>query len=582
MCGIFGFLNKSGTSSVLDVGIASLEKLEYRGYDSAGLIYYNGQHFVEAKVLGQVKGLRDKFIGQDIQTSIGLFHTRWATHGGVEIKNTHPFCDCTGKIWLVHNGVITNSDKLRRDLIDNEDHLFCSETDTEVIVHLIEKYYQSDLESAVRKALAEIDGSYALAVVYQDIPDQVVLARKDSPLIIAQNDKMFMFTSDQLAIKDFTNEYRPLDEGEIVTVKLGGNYKTDTIKIKKTSENNGKIHYKFTMLKEIKEQPQTIKRALKQDKSLIMDTAMQILRSQNVVFTASGSSRFASIVGRYLFSKVGGKLSEVLAASEFQYLVDSVSKNTLVIAVSQSGETADVIQGVKMAKEVKALIYSIINSPDSTLGRLSDRVFQLNCGQEISVAATKSFTSQLVLFYLLSHALVNRLDVCTEQLKIVNQSIVIHKYQAKIKEIAEKLKDKKAFYFIGRGINFAISGEGALKLKEIAYVHAESMSAGELKHGTLALIENGTPVISICPEDYTYVETISNIIEAKTRGAYIIGVSNKNNEHFDQWIELPTVEEIYYPLVTVIPLQLFAYYSSIARGLNPDRPKNLAKSCTVL
>jgi glucosamine--fructose-6-phosphate aminotransferase (isomerizing) len=581
MCGIFGFLNKTGKSSLMDMGINSLKKLEYRGYDSAGLIYYDGKKFIQHKVVGQVDGLKEG-IDNNIQTSSAILHTRWATHGEVSVVNTHPFCDCTGKIWVAHNGIITNADKLRKELVYMGDHHFSSDTDTEVIVHLIEKYYKGNLEEAVRGALFNVDGSYAIVVTHQDTPNLMVLAKNESPLLISQNDNVFMFTSDPVAINNLSNSYRALEDDEVITVKSDSVIETDSIKIVKVKEFTSNAKYPHAMLKEIYEQPQSIKRALNQDKSIIMDTAMQILRSQNVVFTASGTSRFASIVGRYLFSKVGGKLTEVIAASEFQYLVNSISKNTLVIAVSQSGETADVIQDVKMAKESKALVYSIINSSDSTLGRLSDRVFPLNCGQEISVAATKSFTSQLVLLYLLSHALVNRLDICIKQLRKVSQSILIRKYQSKIKEIAKKLKDKKAFYFIGRGINYAISGEGALKLKEVASVHAESMSAGELKHGTLALIENGTPVIAICPEDYTYIETISNIIEAKTRGAYIIGVSDKNSEHFNEWIELPKVDEIFYPIVTVIQLQLLAYYSALARGLNPDRPRSLAKSVTVL
>jgi len=310
---------------------------------------------------------------------------------------------------------------------------------------------------------------------------------------------------------------------------------------------------------------------------------MDILRAKQVVFTACGTSRYAALIGRYVFSKIAGKFSDVVMASEFEYFSDSIDKNTMVIAVSQSGETADVIQGVKRAKEAGATVFSLVNMVESSLARISDRVVYLNCGPEIGVAATKSFLSQLVIFYLLAFAMVNRLDEGTEKIQAVCPLIEenLHDNGNRLTELAQKLKNRNDFYYIARGINFAMAGEGALKLKEIAYVHAEGMPAGELKHGTLALIEKGTPVVAICPKDYTFHEVMSNIAETKARGAFIIGISNQPEKSFDEWIKIPSVEEIFYPLVCIAPLQFLAYHFAVARGLDPDKPRNLAKSVTV-
>jgi glucosamine--fructose-6-phosphate aminotransferase (isomerizing) len=341
--------------------------------------------------------------------------------------------------------------------------------------------------------------------------------------------------------------------------------------------------YDFFMLKEILEQPLAVRRALMQDKGLIMEMAMDILRARQVVLTGCGTSRHAALIGRYVFSKLAGEFSDVIMGSELHYFSDSVDKNTLVIAVSQSGETADVIQGVKKAKENGATIFSLVNVVGSSLARMSDKVLYLNCGPEIGVAATKSFVSQLVVFYLLAFAMASKLDEGTERIRAVSPLIegILRDNGKRLTAIARRLKEKTDFYYIARGINFAIAGEGALKLKEIAYVHAEGMPAGELKHGTLALIEKGTPVVAICPRDYTFGETLSSISETKARGAFTIGVSDQQEQIFDEWIKIPTVEEIFYPLVSIVPLQLLAYYSAVVRGLDPDKPRNLAKSVTV-
>jgi glucosamine--fructose-6-phosphate aminotransferase (isomerizing) len=302
-----------------------------------------------------------------------------------------------------------------------------------------------------------------------------------------------------------------------------------------------------------------------------------------VIITACGSSRYAALVGRYLFSKVGGKFCEVVMAPEFQYFSDSVGTNTVVIAVSQSGETADVVEGVRKSREKGAKILSIVNRDGTELSRLSDRVIQINAGPEIGVAATKSFSNQLAIFYLLAFAMANKFDVGVEKLKRIAEDVdrVLVCNNGSLERLAHELRDRKDFYYIARGINYAIANEGALKLKEISYIHAEGLPAGELKHGTIALIDQGTPVVVICPKDYTFHETLTNAMEAKTRGAYVLGVSDEVNEVFDFRIQIPKVEELFYPLVAVVPLQLLAYHLATSRGKNPDRPRNLAKSVTV-
>ena len=358
------------------------------------------------------------------------------------------------------------------------------------------------------------------------------------------------------------------------------NKKIEEIEFEEKEEDLKEEHY---MLKEILEQPETIKKAAEQNEQKLLETAMEILRAKNVIFTACGTARYAAIVGRYLFSKIAKKFSEVIMAHEFQYFIDSVDKDTLIIAVSQSGETADVLEGVKKAKENGAKIVAITNVENSSLARMSDFVFYLNCGPEIAVASTKAFTGQLVILYLLAFATINKIRACKIKLKSLAKKVeeTITKNEETLKKLAIKLKDKGDFYYIARGIDFAIASEGALKLKETSYIHAEGMPAGELKHGTLSLIEDGTPVVVICPKDYTYEETLNNAQETKVRGAFLIGVSDEENELFDSWLRIPETEEIFYPLLTVIPLQLLAYYISVARGNNPDKPRNLAKSVTV-
>jgi glucosamine--fructose-6-phosphate aminotransferase (isomerizing) len=424
-----------------------------------------------------------------------------------------------------------------------------------------------------------------------DNPAKIVGTRKSNPLIVGINATDYYISSDALAFSQYTNQVMGLGDNEVVMLTQGGVQFFDpkgnklAKQVRKLDHSWAESHkggYQHFMLKEIMEQAQMVGQTACQDGKRFTKIALDILRA-NQVITACGTSRYAALVGRYLFSKVGKKFCDVIMASEFGYFADSVDKNTVVIAVSQSGETADIIEGVKAARDNGAQVISIINRPNSILADLSHEIIYLNCGAEIAVAATKTFLSQLVIFYLLSFAMVNSFDEAVAKLTGLNGEItrVLDWNKSELIKLSQNLKDKTDFYYIARGINFAIASEGALKLKEISYIHAEGMPAGELKHGTLALIEPGTPVVVICPADYTFAETLSNAVEAKSRGAYIIGVSDKESDIYDSWIKLPKVDELLYPLVAVVPLQLLAYYLAVNRGCDPDKPRNLAKSVTV-
>ena len=593
MCGIVGFLsNNQENGRVAPVILDCLKTLEYRGYDSAGMATIENGSIWCKKGVGMVAAVNNACHLEGLPGSIGIGHVRWATHGGVTMPNAHPHLDCKSEIALVHNGIIDNYQNLRRQLEGR--HHFTSETDTEVICHLMEDSMEkgASLQGALLSAIARLEGSYALAVISNREPDKLVATKNESPLVVGMGEQGYFVASDIISLLGRVDRVIPLDDGETAVITrqgvtiLNGSGK----QIEKEPQPvtwqwlapslNGHNHY---MIKEIFEEPDAIETALRQDDGAIMELALEVLRAKQVVIIACGTSRHAALIGRYLFSNMAKKFCEVVMGSEFEYFANSVDNNTVVIAISQSGETADVIAGVKMAKARGARIISMVNVPGSTLTRMSDGVLYLNCGPEICVAATKSFISQLVLFYQLTFAMLNQLDQGRLRLREISRLIKenLSTNGEKVKKLGRDMVDSRDFYFLARGINFATALEGALKLKEISYIHAEGMPAGELKHGTLALMEKGTRVLTICPNDYTYNDTLSNAMETKARGAFVIGLSDKNNEIFDEWIHLPKVDEIFYPLVSVVPLQLLAYYAAVARGKNPDRPRNLAKSVTV-
>jgi glucosamine--fructose-6-phosphate aminotransferase (isomerizing) len=590
MCGIIGYCGKKPAVPIV---LEALKRLEYRGYDSAGIAsLYDGRLIIK-KDAGKIDEVIQKQNLASLPGNIAIGHTRWATHGGVTQFNAHPHSDCRGRVAVVHNGIIENNQQLRQELT-KIGHKFTSETDTEVIPHLIEDELKNgcSLEQAVLNIAPKLEGSYAFLVMSLDDPGKIIGTRRNNPLIVGIDAHDYYISSDALAFSQYTNQVMGLEDNEVVMLtqegiqffdSKGNKLVKQARKLDQSWAENHKGGYQYFMLKEIMEQAQVLGQTTCQDGKRFTKIALDILRANQVIITACGTSRYAALVGRYLFSKVGKKFCDVIMASEFSYFADSVGKNTVVIAVSQSGETADVVEGVKAARDAGAHVISIINRPNSILADLSHQVIYLNCGAEIAVAATKTFLSQLAIFYLLSFSMVNAFDEAAAKLSSLNSDITraLDWNKSELIKLSQKLIDKTDFYYIARGINFAIASEGALKLKEISYIHAEGMPAGELKHGTLALIEPDTPVIVICPADYTFSETLSNAIEAKSRGAYIIGVSDKQSNIYDSWIKLPEVDELLYPMVAVVPLQLLAYYLAVSRGCDPDKPRNLAKSVTV-
>jgi glucosamine--fructose-6-phosphate aminotransferase (isomerizing) len=590
MCGIIGYCGKK---PAVPIALEALKCLEYRGYDSAGIAsLYDGKLLIR-KDAGKIDEVIQKQNLAGLPGIVAIGHTRWATHGGVTQFNAHPHSDCNGRVAVVHNGIIENNQQLRQELT-KMGHKFTSETDTEIIPHLIEDELKNgcSLEQAVLNIAPRLEGSYAFLVISLNDPGKIIGIRKNIPLIVGINAPDYYISSDALAFSQYTNQVMNLEDNEVVMLTQegieffdaqGNKLVKQAKKLDHTWAESHKGGFQHFMLKEIMEQAQALSQIVNQDEKSFTKIALDILRARQVIITACGTSRYAALVGRYLFSRVGKKFCDVVMASEFGYFADSVDKSTVVIAVSQSGETADVVEGVKAARDAGAQVISIVNRPNSILADMSHQVIYLNCGSEIAVAATKSFLSQLTIFYLLSFAMINSFDEAAARLIDLSDDItrVLEWNKSELIELSQKLKDKNAFYYIARGINFAIASEGALKLKEISYIHAEGMPAGELKHGTLALIESGTPVVVICPADYTFLETLSNAMETKSRGAYIIGVSDKESDIYDSWVKIPEVDELLYPMVAVVPLQLLAYYLAINRGCDPDKPRNLAKSVTV-
>ena len=589
MCGIIGYTGKEPAAPIL---YGALTRLEYRGYDSAGIATIDDNRIHVVKEKGKLGDIATQCNEITLPGQIGIGHVRWATHGGATRVNAHPHCDNEQKIAVVHNGIIANYEELKSQLLSK--YTFRSETDSEVIPHLIRYYMDSGLsfEESFFAMTKELKGSFAILAICSSEPNKIMVVRNDAPLVIGLGDGANFIGSDVLSFLPHAKNVIYLDDGEraVITSKRVKIYDKDHNEVSKKPElidwkreEGNKGDYDHFMIKEIEEQPRVIRQALIQDSKVLAKMAMALLRARQVVFVGCGTSRHAALIGRYAFSKIGRIFSEVVMGSEFGYFSDSIDRGTIVIAISQSGETADVLSGIREAKANGATVFSLVNIVGSSLARLSDQTLYLNCGPEISVAATKSFTAQLCILYQLAYAIANRLE--EGQSKLMELSNVVgfdlEYYVASLPALAYKMRNKKEFYFLARGINFAVADEGALKLKEVAYVHAEGMPAGELKHGTLALIESGTPVIAICPLDYTYGDSMANLMEAKARGAHIISVSNAQSMIFDDSIKISSCEEILYPLITAIPLQIFAYYSAITRGLDPDKPRNLAKSVTV-
>jgi len=601
MCGIIGYIGERKACHII---VDGLKRLEYRGYDSVGVVTEAGGKLYIKKGAGKIDELKEKLNLLEMPGKRGIGHTRWATHGIPNDANAHPHTDCAGEIAIVHNGIIENYLELKEELLQ-KGHKFKSDTDTEVIVHLIEDALKDfkNFEDALRYALLRLKGSFALGIIYTKDKERLYFVRNESPLVLGVGEGEMFAASDIPAFLPYTNKAVFLDDGEYAIVTKNSfvvkDLKTGEIKDKKvheidwTLEMAEKQGFPHFMLKEIHEQPKAIKEAIYGNVGKIGKIAREIADYEKIYIVAMGTSYHAGIVGKYLFQRLVKKVPVVEDASEFRYeFEDLIDEKTLVIAITQSGETADTLAAIKLAKKKGAKVLSIVNVVGSMATRISDLVIYTHAGPEIGVAATKTYATQLTVLTMLATALAKHLKTAEEEyLRELEAQLhempryveVALGYEDKIKALAEKLKEKRDFFYIGRGISLATALEGALKLKEISYIHAEGLSAGELKHGPLALIEDGVPVVAIAPSGKTFEKMVSNIQEAKARGAFIIslGDSEELKKVSDVWIKMPEIDEVLSPMIYIVPLQLLAYYLAVLRGNDPDKPRNLAKSVTV-
>lgn len=583
MCGIIGFAGKKEAYPMLFDG---LKRLEYRGYDSYGFATVSGKKIHVQKDAGKISETSP----ESLPGKLGIAHTRWATHGGVTKENAHPHLDCSGQIAVVHNGIIENFQELRKEL-EGRGHTFRSETDTEIIPHLIEENLKEHgFLDAVKLALKRIEGSYAVAVIKGD-EDRMIAARKGSPLVIGVGKDSYFVASDIPAFLEHTKKVIYLHDGDLVVFD-GGLEVFNTIANKRVqrevdtvewnAEQARKGDFEHFMLKEISEQADVIKRAIAQEPKEILDIAGQINDAKGIFLVACGTAAHACLSASYFFSKVSRKHINVVLGSEFPYYKHFLTPKTLVIAVSQSGETADTLESVRVAKEAGAKVISLVNVMGSTLARESDQTLLLNAGPEIGVASTKAYTAMLVVLYLLAFASAGEFEEGRKKLKKLYLDVfnlTSATMRERIKTLAEKIRPRDHMFLMGRGLQYPTAQESALKIKEVSYIHAESYAGGEIKHGPIALIEKGTPAVFFISPDNER-EIISNAAEIRARGGFIVGVGSRNNEVFDFWIKTPEAGDLN-PIVHMIPMQILAYELALLRGCDPDKPRNLAKSCTV-
>ena len=565
--------------------------MEYRGYDSAGIATLSDVGIILLKDKGKISEIDKKMNFLGMEGKIGIAHTRWATHGDVTCENAHPHVSCGLEVAVNHNGIIENHYQLREKLKD-EGHEFSSDTDSEIIAHLLEKYYNESgkVKKSILQTVHDLKGTFSFQVIFKSEPNVLAGARKDTPLVIGLGKKGNFLASDVLSFIDHTDKVKFLDNQEIVIMRgrrmniytfQGERVVKEVTHVAWEAKETSKEAFAHYTAKEIHEQPKTLRAAINQNSKKVLEFIYNIKEAEQIFITACGTSYHAGLILRNLLARVAKIRSNISVSSEFSQNVELIDEDTLVIALSQSGETADLLESVSEAKEQGAKIFSILNTEGSSLNRESQLNLFFNCGPEIGVAATKSFTSQLAVIYLLVFSLVDDSKRLNELRDIARYVEKVLETEKNVIKIADKYKDNNDLYFVGRSMHLPIALEGALKLKELSYNHAEGMAGGELKHGTLALIEEGTPVIILNPEDHTYDEMLSNASEMKSRGAKIIGVSNKSNEIYDDFMQIPKVDELLYPIVEVIPLQLLAYHTAVLRQRNPDYPRNLAKSVTV-
>ncbi len=606
MCGIIGYC---GPRDVVPLLIAGLKRMEYRGYDSAGIAVNDGSLRI-VKDAGKVSNLEQLVRDAAVKGHSGIGHTRWATHGAPNQVNAHPHTDESASIALAHNGIIENYSSLRQELI-RSGHTFVSDTDTETIAHLIEELYEGDLPHAVQKALRLIRGTYGLAIVSRHHPGMVIAARMGSPMVIGHGHGENFVASDPAAFLSMTREATYLEDGEMAVLtpdKVEYRTLSDEPIDKKLEqitydiaaiEKGGFAHF---MLKEICEQPQTVADSMR-GRLLIeegavkfggMAQAKEILsEAKRVIFLGCGTSWHAGLVGEYLFEELAGIPVEVEYSSEFRYRSPILEPGTIVFAISQSGETADTLAAIREAKRHGAPVFGICNVVGSAIARETDAGVFLHAGPEIGVASTKAFTSQITVLFMLALQMgrsrrvgAGRGRELVQQLKDIPQKISrILASREKIETIAHRYRDSNNFLYLGRGLNFPVALEGALKLKEISYVHAEGYPAAEMKHGPIALIDRDMPVVFIATHDGTYEKVISNIEEVRARGGRVLAIATEGDteivKRVDEVVYVPETDALLTPLLTVVPLQLLAYYMAVHRGCDVDQPRNLAKSVTV-
>ena len=608
MCGIVAYI---GTNEALPILVGGLKKLEYRGYDSSGVALIDNGTIKTVKASGKIKELEDKLKVNPPKGTIGIAHTRWATHGAPTVENAHPHMSYNGKISIVHNGIIENYASLKAKLI-SDGIKFQSETDTEVVAHLIARFYTGDLKTAVLKAIAKIEGTFGLAVISSDEPGTLIGARRGSPLILGiGNEGDFFLASDVSAIINHTQKVVYLDDNDIVQVKNGSysivNMNSHEVQrevkdVDFDADAVAKGGFPHFMLKEIFEQPEVLRNTMRgrllvaegNAKLAGLDTNINELRNINrIIITACGTSYYAGMVGEYMIEDLAGVPVEVEYASEFRYRNPIIKPGTLVLAISQSGETADTLAALKEAQQKGATALAICTGVGSTIARTSDGGVYLHAGPEIGVASTKAFTSQVTVLAMIALLLGRQRRLSFEAGADIARSLLdlpllaeeTLKLSDKIKELAAQYSKANNFLYLGRHFNYPVAMEGALKLKEISYIHAEGYPAAEMKHGPIALIDENMPVVVIAPKDALFDKIISNVREIKARGGRVIAITTEDchplDEIADHIIKVPKTIPMLMPILTCIPLQLLAYHIAVLRGNDVDQPRNLAKSVTV-
>ena len=607
MCGIVGYV---GNKPALPLLINGLKRLEYRGYDSAGVAVLENDHLWIRKRKGKIRDLELELDEADPQSSIGIGHTRWATHGIPSETNAHPHCDCQNKIALVHNGIIENFAQLKSQL-ETEGHRFLTETDSEVLVHLIEMFYKGDMVFALQEALQLVKGTFGIVVLSSWEPRRLFAARRGSPLVVGVGDDETVVASDGSAIIEHTRKVIYLEDEEMAVVDRK-NVKVRTLKDKRVTKAVEELPFDLThiqkggyphfMLKEIFEQSETTRDTMR-GRLLLEEGGSklgglegywdQIFKSSKLIITACGTSWHAALIGEYLIEKLAKIPVEVEYASEFRYRDPVITKGDTILAITQSGETLDTLAAIREAKRKGVLCLGLCNVVGSTIARETDAGVYLHAGPEIGVASTKAFTSQVVALTLIALGLGRMGSLSAEEGRALAQELAgvpdkiqdIFEQKDHIKKIAEKMVHHRNALYLGRGFNYPVAMEGALKMKEISYIHAEGYPAAEMKHGPIALIDDDMPVVFIAIKDAVYDKVVSNIEEVKARGGWIVAVVNKGDKTVrnkaDEIIEVPETMPCLTPILTVVPLQLLAYYMAVLKDCDVDQPRNLAKSVTV-